>query len=55
MLIERVRETLLETGLPASRLELEVTESAIIGDKARTLHILRQIATIANDDFGTGY
>ncbi|WP_313615147.1 EAL domain-containing protein [Agrobacterium sp.] len=59
ILVNKVRDTLLETGLPASRLELEVTESAIIGDKARALHILRQIkamgVTIAIDDFGTGY
>ncbi|MDA4635633.1 EAL domain-containing protein, partial [Escherichia coli] len=48
-----------ETQLPASRLELELTESTIIADKVRTLHILRQIkqlgVTIALDDFGTGY
>lgn len=58
-LAEKVRRILFETGLPASRLELEVTESAIIGDKTRALHILRQIkalgVTIAIDDFGTGY
>lgn len=58
-LVERVRTVLLETGLSPSRLELEVTESAIIGDKTRALHILRQIkdmgVTIAIDDFGTGY
>jgi diguanylate cyclase len=45
--------------LPASRLELEITESTIIADKTRALHILRQIkalgVTIALDDFGTGY
>ena len=38
---------------------LELTESTIIADKVRTLHILRQIkqlgVTIALDDFGTGY
>ncbi|MDE1994889.1 MAG: EAL domain-containing protein, partial [Rhizobiaceae bacterium] len=58
-LVDRVQTILLNSGLPASRLELEVTESAIIGDKARALHILRQIkalgVTIAIDDFGTGY
>ena len=58
-LVERVRSVLLRTGLPSSRLELEVTESAIIGDKGRALHILRQIRAmgvmIAIDDFGTGY
>lgn len=54
-----VHEVLLETGLSPSRLELEITESTIIADKTRTLHILRQIralgVTIALDDFGTGY
>lgn len=58
-LVEKVRSVLLRTGLPSSRLELEVTESAIIGDKGRALHILRQIRAmgvmIAIDDFGTGY
>ncbi len=54
-----VHEILLETGLSPNRLELEITESTIIADKTRTLHILRQIralgVTIALDDFGTGY
>jgi len=54
-----VHEVLLQTGLPASRLELEITESSIIQDKVRSLHALRQIralgVTIAIDDFGTGY
>ncbi|MCX8998242.1 EAL domain-containing protein [Rhizobiaceae bacterium BDR2-2] len=58
-LASRVQDVLLETGLSPERLELEVTESAIVGDKARALHILRQIkamgVTIAIDDFGTGY
>jgi EAL domain-containing protein (putative c-di-GMP-specific phosphodiesterase class I) len=40
-------------------LELEITETAIIGDKLRALHLLRQIkslgVSIAIDDFGTGY
>lgn len=54
-----ILETLVETGLPASRLELELTESTIFSDKERSLHMLRQIkgmgVTIALDDFGTGY
>lgn len=54
-----VLETLIETGLPANRLELELTESTIFSDKERSLHMLRQIkamgVTIALDDFGTGY
>ncbi len=54
-----IHQILLETGLSSTRLELEITESAIIADKVRTLHTLRQIralgVTIALDDFGTGY
>lgn len=54
-----VHEVLLQTDLSPSRLELELTETAIIADKARTMHILRQLkalgVTIAIDDFGTGY
>jgi diguanylate cyclase (GGDEF)-like protein len=54
-----VHQVLLETGLKAGRLELEITESTIIEDRARALHLLRRIralgVTIAIDDFGTGY
>lgn len=48
-----------ETGLPPSRLEIEVTESAIFADTTRALSILRRLKSlgisIAMDDFGTGY
>jgi diguanylate cyclase (GGDEF)-like protein/PAS domain S-box-containing protein len=58
-LVDRVQSILEESGLPPSLLELEVTESAIIGDKERALGILQRIralgVTIAIDDFGTGY
>lgn len=54
-----VHGVLVETGLSPHRLELEITESTIIGDKERALHTLRRIkafgVTIAIDDFGTGY
>src|SRR6185503_20252726 len=50
---------LAETGLPASRLEIEITESAVVGDldaAQRTLGALRAAGVrIALDDFGTGY
>src|SRR5262249_7899413 len=54
-----VQTVLLETGLPAVRLELEVTEGVLIDDFARTISILRRLKSlgvhIAMDDFGTGY
>jgi diguanylate cyclase (GGDEF)-like protein len=55
----RVLNILAETGLPASRLELEITESAIVGDAVlaqRQIDELRAAGVrIALDDFGTGY
>jgi diguanylate cyclase (GGDEF)-like protein/PAS domain S-box-containing protein len=58
-LITIVRSALVSSGLPAHRLELEITETAFVADKVRALHVLRQIkamgVTIAIDDFGTGY
>jgi len=54
-----VHEVLLQTGLKASRLELETTESSLMKDPQRSFHILRQLkalgVSIAIDDFGTGY
>src|SRR5208282_3776902 len=54
-----VHTVLLETGLPSSRLELEITENVLIDDFGRALTILRSLKTlgvkIAMDDFGTGY
>jgi len=54
-----VHEILIETGLSPLRLELELTETAVIADKTRSLHVLRQIkalgVNVALDDFGTGY
>ena len=54
-----VHQILLETGLAPKRLELEITEGALIDDFARALNTLRAIKNlgvrIAMDDFGTGY
>jgi diguanylate cyclase (GGDEF)-like protein len=50
---------LLDSGLKARRLELEVTESIFLEDEARTNLILTELQRIglrlALDDFGTGY
>ncbi len=58
-LVEKVRSVLAATGLPPQRLELEVTETAIIADRERALYLLQQLkamgVTIAMDDFGSGY
>jgi diguanylate cyclase (GGDEF)-like protein len=54
-----VHGALVETGLPPHRLELELTETALVKDKSRSLHVMRQIKAlgvgIALDDFGAGY
>jgi diguanylate cyclase (GGDEF)-like protein/PAS domain S-box-containing protein len=54
-----VHQVLLDTGLPANRLELEITEGVLIGDFSRALSTLRRLKAlgvrIAMDDFGTGY
>jgi diguanylate cyclase len=54
-----VHEVLFRTGLTPSRLELEITETALVRDPNRALSTLRQLKAIgvriAMDDFGTGY
>jgi EAL domain-containing protein (putative c-di-GMP-specific phosphodiesterase class I)/DNA-binding winged helix-turn-helix (wHTH) protein len=54
-----IHEILLETGLAPARLELEITETALVHDLDSALATLRRIKTlgarIAMDDFGTGY
>ena len=56
---EQVREVLAETGLPAPRLEVEITESLLLThteDVTATLRALDALGVkIAMDDFGTGY
>jgi diguanylate cyclase (GGDEF)-like protein len=54
-----VREVMESTGIKPSRLELEVTETAMMQDRDRAATILEQLAemgiSVAVDDFGTGY
>ena len=58
-LLQSVMQVLAQTGLDPVRLELEVTESAVMENSAgtiATLHALRKLGVrIALDDFGTGY
>jgi diguanylate cyclase (GGDEF)-like protein/PAS domain S-box-containing protein len=57
--VKELHEILLESGLPPRRLEIEITETALVRDFNRALATLRQIKAlgigIAMDDFGTGY
>ena len=55
----KILAALAASGLPASRLELEITEAVLIRDDEAALAILHQLRAIgvriALDDFGTGY
>jgi diguanylate cyclase (GGDEF)-like protein len=56
---EQIAELLGRTGASAERLELEITESTIMADPARSLDVLTRLhdmgMDLAIDDFGTGY
>jgi EAL domain-containing protein (putative c-di-GMP-specific phosphodiesterase class I) len=56
---EQIAAALQETGLPASRLDIELTESAMIGDVPHVTDVLQALCQlgvqISLDDFGTGY
>jgi len=55
----RIAGALASSGLPANRLEIEITEAVLIGDDVAALAILHELKAIgvriALDDFGTGY
>ncbi|HET6608556.1 MAG TPA: EAL domain-containing protein [Rhodopila sp.] len=54
-----VASVLAQTGLPPNRLELEITETALMVDTRNALRLLRDLKAlgvgIAMDDFGTGF
>jgi diguanylate cyclase (GGDEF)-like protein len=58
-LVAAVRDALAESGLHASRLQVEITEGAMMEDRGESLLTMNQLKalgiTIAVDDFGTGY
>ena len=57
--VRAVMEALSASGLPAHRLELEITESVLLNDSVTTLatlHTLKRLGVrVAMDDFGTGF
>jgi predicted signal transduction protein with EAL and GGDEF domain len=57
--VEVVKRTLAETGFDATRLELEITESTLLGNVEGAETAMRQLKALgvrlALDDFGTGY
>lgn len=58
-LVQAVKNALAKSGLPASRLELEITELVLLQESDGVFTILHQLRDlgirIAMDDFGTGY
>jgi diguanylate cyclase (GGDEF)-like protein len=58
-LTSRVVAALARSGLPARRLELEITETTMLQDSEATLSAMHQLQTLgvrmSLDDFGTGY
>jgi len=58
-LVDVVSAALKKYGLPAHRLELEITESLLLEKSSETLDVLKSLkelgVVIALDDFGTGY
>jgi len=58
-LSDEIARLLDRTGVPASMLVLEITESSVMSDPARTIGVLQRLAGmgigVSVDDFGTGY
>lgn len=57
--VDKVRGALAASGLAPHRLEIEVTETALLDDKSQTRSYVEELKVIgvriALDDFGTGY
>jgi diguanylate cyclase (GGDEF)-like protein/PAS domain S-box-containing protein len=57
--LDSVRTVLKDTGLEPWRLEIELTETAVMRDVMATSHVLEELSAdgvrFAMDDFGTGY
>jgi EAL domain-containing protein (putative c-di-GMP-specific phosphodiesterase class I) len=59
LLADQIVQLLERVGLPPDRLELELTESAVMADPRRAVETLERLdksgVPLAIDDFGTGY
>ena len=58
-IVDSVAAALKESGLNPHRLELEITETLLLGNSEKTMHDLQKLKamgiSIVMDDFGTGY
>lgn len=58
-LVEDIARAITESGLPASKLVLEITETSVMSDAEYAMQVLQRLSamglTLAIDDFGTGY
>src|SRR3954452_22902393 len=58
-LAEEIIKLLTQTGFPASRLEIEITEASLLEDRAQVVTIIKSLknlgVSVSLDDFGTGY
>jgi diguanylate cyclase (GGDEF)-like protein len=57
--VDEIRNTLARTGLPAQRLDVEITEGIFMSNTRKVTELLQKLRNlgigIALDDFGTGY
>ena len=57
--VDTVKQALADTGAPASRLKLEITETLVLGDINDSVHKMQELKKLglgfSIDDFGTGY
>ncbi|MFP4639573.1 MAG: EAL domain-containing protein [Guyparkeria sp.] len=57
--LDTIRRTLARTGLPAARLELELTEGILMNDTESAIEVLKELRdsriSVSIDDFGTGF
>jgi diguanylate cyclase (GGDEF)-like protein len=58
-LASHIIKLLTETGFPARRLEIEITENSLLEDKEQVLQIIQSLknlgVSVSLDNFGTGY